>query len=66
MTSHGIESVWTQINKQKCKSIAVGTFYRAPDENIDCFMEGLGQSLGLLDSNSAEIVILGDFNVDFA
>ena len=65
LTSDGIESVWVQINNQKCKPTVVGTFYRAPDENIDHFIEGLDQSLGLLDLNSIEIVILGDFNVDF-
>ena len=65
LTSDGIESAWVQINNQKCKPIVVRTFYRAPDENIDRFIEGLGQSLSLLDLNAIEIVILGDFNVDF-
>ena len=61
---NGIESVWIQVNRPKCKPLIVGSFYRAPDDDIDQFLEGLNQSLGSLDS--VEIVILGDFNVDFS
>ena len=53
-----------KVNRPKCKPLIVGSFNRAPDDNIDQFLEGLNQSLGSLDS--VEIVILGDFNVDFS
>lgn len=63
---NGVESVWIQVNRSKCKPFMVGSFYRAPDKDMEHFVEGLNQSLGLLDSDSFEIAILGDFNVDFS
>lgn len=46
---NGVESVWIQVNRSKCKPFMVGSFYRAPDEHMEQFVEGLNQSLGLLD-----------------
>ena len=63
---NGIESVWIQVNRSKCKPFIVGSFYRAPDEDINESVDSFNQSLGLLNSNSEEIAILGDFNVDFS
>lgn len=55
------------MNKQKINAnlSLLGHFIAAPDENIDYFAGGLNQSPSLLGSNSNEIVILGDFNIDF-
>ncbi len=58
LMSDGVESVWIQVNRQKCKTLVVGSFYRAPDENIDLFVERLNRSLGLLNLDCIEIAIL--------
>ncbi|CAB4007449.1 Hypothetical predicted protein [Paramuricea clavata] len=48
--------------RPKCKTLLVWTVYRAPDVNLDIFIEDLSHSLHT--SEDVHTILLGDFNVD--
>ena len=58
-----IECLWVEINI-KSKKMLVGTFYRPPNSNSLVFSD-IENSIGMaVDTSIADIVILGDFNLN--
>ena len=68
ISNGGIEDIWIEVKRDKCKNLLVGSFYRPPDQNLDYFNTSLSESLESLHGNdlSGDVVLLGDFNVDFS
>ncbi|PFX16879.1 putative RNA-directed DNA polymerase from transposon BS [Stylophora pistillata] len=62
-----IEDIWIEVKRDKCKNLLVGSFYRPPDQNLDYFNTSISESLESLHDNdlSGDVVLLGDFDVDF-
>ena len=58
------ESFSIEISLPKCKKLLIWTIYRAPDLNIESFIQNLGTSWSALPDN-IELILLGDFNVNF-
>ena len=64
MSAENIESSWVEVNRLKCKKLFVGCVYRPPNSFSDTFIDLLNNSLSKLPTGS-QIVLLGDFNIDF-
>ena len=60
LSAENIESSWIKINRLKCKKLFVGP----PNACSDTFIDLLNNSLSRLPTGS-QIVLLGDFNIDF-
>lgn len=61
-----IECVWIEIGRSKGKpALLIGSYYRPPDDDIDQFITIFNHSLETASLDSHDIVVLGDFNVDF-
>ena len=61
----GVESVWVQI-QVKSKKILIGGFYRPPNSGQDYF-ELIKESVDrACNTNIADVVITGDFNIDMS
>ena len=58
------KALWMQVNQTKCKPLLIGCVYRPPDQNVDDFLKNLEGSLAEVET-STEIMVLGDFNIDF-
>lgn len=58
------ESCVIEISRAKCKKLIVWTIYRAPDSNVETFIEDLNTSLPSV-PDKAVFVLLGDFNIYF-
>ena len=52
------------IIRPKTKSLFICSVYRSPDFNIQTFIENLRNDLSEI-QESAEVILLGDFNVDY-
>ena len=59
-----IETCWIEIIKPKAKELLICSAYRPPDISLDRSLEDLELMLSNLPANS-EVVLLGDFNVNF-
>ena len=66
LSAENIESSWVEVNRLKCKKLFVGCAYRPPNACSDTFkfIALLNNSLLKLPTGS-QIVLLGDFNIDF-
>lgn len=68
--SPDVESVWLQVNLPKSHAFLVGTFYRPPnssrsyDPDFAIKLDNMIDS-ALAQTQSNEIILLGDFNCDF-
>ena len=61
----GVESVWVQI-QVKSKKVLIGRFYRPPNSGQDYF-ELIKESVDrACNTNIANVVITGDFNIDMS
>ena len=64
------EEIWIVLHKPGWKKFIIGLVYRPPSGKYDTFKERLGHTLERLSCNynlaSTEIVIMGDFNIDFS
>ena len=58
------ENCWIEISRPKAKKLLVCTVYRAPNSSLSVFIDNLNAALSKL-SNDIELIILGDFNVDY-
>ncbi|CAB4034150.1 Hypothetical predicted protein, partial [Paramuricea clavata] len=59
-----LECCWVEITRPKTKKLIICSTYRAPNFPITTFVESFDASLSKIPEN-AELVVLGDFNVDF-
>ena len=62
-----IEILWLSINIPNCKKLIVGNVYRPPQGNVKNMTDTLDDLLQqiTLYNNSADIFLLGDFNVNY-
>ena len=60
--SNSVEHVFFEILIPKVKPIAIGIFYRPPNENE--FLNIFSNDFQQIDSKTHEIYLLGDFNVN--
>ncbi|XP_072014831.1 uncharacterized protein [Amphiura filiformis] len=63
--SDSIESVWTEIQLPKTKSVIIGSVYRPPSSKVG-YMVSLKSHLSHVVDNSgnSDLVVTGDFNLD--
>ena len=59
------ECLWFEIVRRKCKPILICSVYKAPEAYLESFISSLEDSLLKLDYCNSDLVLLGDFNVDF-
>ena len=59
------ESCVIEISRPKCKKLIIWTIYRAPDSNLETFIQDLNTSLSSVPVKT-ELILLGDFNINFA
>ena len=59
------ECLWFEIVRQKCELIFICSVYKAPDADLESFVSFLGDYFLKLDYSNSDLVLLGDFNVDF-
>ena len=64
LQNKNIESTVVEITRPKSKSLFILTIYRAPDQPLETFTHELHIALSSIPLD-AEIVLLGDFNVNF-
>ena len=64
LSTENIESSWVEVNRLKSKELVVGSVYRPPNACSDTFIDLLNDSVSKLPVGS-QIVLLGDFNIDF-
>ena len=67
--SKHIEQLWIKIERPGRKRLYIGNVYRPPDGKVDNFIQYLKMSVDELYSihrNQFDLIILGDFNIDFA
>ena len=57
--------LWIEVCRPKYKSLYICCGYRAPDTYLTSFISGITQALSLLDVTNCEVILLGDFNVDW-
>ena len=59
------ESCIIEVSRTKCKKLFIWIVYRAPDNHLDTFIDGLNSSLPNI-PYSAQLRLLGDFNVSYS
>ena len=60
------ECLWFEIARQKCKPILICSVYKAPNADLESFIPSLEDTLLKLDYSNSDLVLIGDFNVDFS
>ena len=63
LCSKTIETCWIEIIRPRTKSMFIRSAYRPPELPLSNFIEELNKDLAKIPEN-AQIVLLGDFNVD--
>jgi endonuclease/exonuclease/phosphatase family metal-dependent hydrolase len=59
------ECLWVEITRSKSKPVLVCCVYRAPDSDLTKMTSYLDKTLSKINYANRNVVILGDFNVDF-
>ena len=59
------ESCVIEISRPKCKKLIIWTIYRAPDSNLETFIQDLNTSLSSVPVKT-QLILLGDLNINFA
>ena len=59
------ECLWVEITRSKSKPVLVCCVYRAPDSDLTKTISYLDKTLSKINYTNSDVVILGDFNVDF-
>ena len=60
------ESIWLELRRPYCKRLTLCCTYRPGDQNIDEFIMYLDHCIGDMDLDNSEVVLTGDFNVDYS
>ena len=66
LIKHNFECLWVEIKRPKCKQMILCRSYRPDDEHTDGFISNLADSLNNIDTENYDIVLVGDFNVDYS
>ena len=65
VSCRNIECQWVKILLDKQRNIVIGNIYRPPQGNIKNFVEYLEGVIENLDLSKEDLVLMGDFNIDF-
>ena len=65
ISSPDLEVQWIKIKRNKAKDIVMANLYRPPLGNVGKALKVLGQSLESVVNGKDEVLIIGDFNVDY-
>ena len=65
ISNRNIECQWLTIVNKHFKNILIGNIYRPPDGKLDIAIKAVNTSLKALRKQREEILILGDFKVDY-
>ena len=65
MSAKDIEIQWFKIECKHAKTITLANVYRPPSGNLDKAIKIIEKSLRSLVKPNEEVVILGDFNIDY-
>ena len=65
MSAKDIEIQWFKIERKHAKTITLANVYRPPTGNLDKAIKIIEKSLRSLVKPNEEVVILGDFNIDY-
>ena len=60
------ECIWIELTRPKCKRVLICCIYRPPETDISKFIDGLNNCMLLINLDETEVILLGDFNVDYA
>ena len=60
------EFIWVDIKRPRCKPVNLCCAYRPGDISIDSFISDLELGFTDMDSTNSEMVLLGDFNIDYS
>ena len=60
------ECIWIELTLPKCKRMLIYCIYRPPETDISKFIDGLNNCMLLINLDETEVILLGDFNVDYA
>lgn len=66
LIKHNFECLWVEIKRPKCKQMILCSSYRPDHENIDGLISNLADSPNNIDTEKSDIVLVGDFNVDYS
>ena len=66
LIKHNFECLLVEIKSPKCKRMILCCSYRPDHESIDGFISNLADSLNNIDTENSDIVLVGDFNVDYS
>ena len=70
MSTKNCEQLWLQIARKNCKNCILGVEYRPPSASLSEGITEIESSLNLVadgfQNSRTEIVLLGDFNVNYA
>ncbi|PFX17369.1 putative RNA-directed DNA polymerase from transposon BS [Stylophora pistillata] len=59
------ESIWIEVSRPKTKKILCGAIYKTPDADPAAFTSSVEEILNNVMSNDSEIVLIGDFNLNY-
>ena len=60
------EFIWVDIKRPRCKPVNLCCAYRPGDVSIDSFISDVELGFTDMDSTNSDIVLLGDFNIDYS
>ena len=60
------ESLWLKVSKNNIDNFVIGVIYRKPNTNIDEFLNGLLGVLENINIGRANVVLIGDYNIDLS
>ncbi len=58
-----LEAVWVEVKPKGCKSLLLCNCYRPP-ASLDSWFDHFEHIMGRAQSINAEVMVMGDFNVD--
>ena len=65
MVTKDLEVQWLRIARKNAKNLVIANVYRPPTGNVKQALKKLGDSINSLKKYNEELIILGDFNVDY-
>ena len=64
-STNNLEIQWLKIKRKNTKTILLANVYRPPHGKLDQAIKTIEKSLVSLIKNNEEVIILGDFNIDY-
>ena len=64
-SSKDIEIQWLKIKRKNSKTILLGNIYRPPTGKVEQAIKIIEKGLNILQELNEEVIVLGDFNIDY-